>query len=112
MKYGLKDATVEKIRTVLAEFPQVEKAVLFGSRAKGNYKNGSDIDLTLYGGANLTLKVLFKIMDELDDLLLPYTFDLSIFQNITEPDVIEHIRRVGLTFYEKENPGTDGRGDP
>ncbi len=108
MKYGLQDATIQKICAVLAEFPQVEKAVLYGSRAKGNYKNGSDIDLTLCGGANLTLKVLYKVMDELDDLLLPYTIDLSIFQDISDPDVIEHIRRVGVTFYEKEDPAVSG----
>ena len=55
------------------------------------------------GGANLTLKVLYKVMDELDDLLLPYTIDLSLFQDISDPDVIEHIRRLGVTFYEKED---------
>jgi len=100
-RFGLKDITVEKISAVLAKFPQVEKAVIYGSRAKGNYKNGSDIDLTLRGGADLTLNVLYRIMDELDDLLLPYTIDLSIFNSISDPDVIEHIKRVGVTFYEK-----------
>jgi predicted nucleotidyltransferase len=74
---------------------------LYGSRAKGNYKNGSDIDLTLRGGADLTLNVIYKILDELDELLLPYTIHLSIFDDISDPDVSEHIRRVGVTFYEK-----------
>ena len=101
MKYGLKNSTIQKICGVFARYPQVEKAVLYGSRAKGNYKNGSDIDLTLCGGADLTLKVLYKIMEEIDDLLLPYTIDLSLFDNISDPDVIEHIQRVGVTFYEK-----------
>ena len=62
----------------------------------------TDIDLTLHGGADLTLQVLYRIMDELDDLLLPYTIDLSIYANIGDPDVIAHIQRVGVTFYEKE----------
>jgi predicted nucleotidyltransferase len=101
MKYGLQDATIQKICAVLAHYPQVEQAVLYGSRAKGNYKNGSDIDLTLRGGAELTFSVLSKIVDELDDLLLPYTIDLSIFANISDPDVIEHIQRVGVVFYDK-----------
>jgi len=101
MKYGLPEAAVQKICAVLRRYPQVEKAILYGSRAKGNFKNGSDIDLTLRGGADLTLNVLYRIMDELDDLLLPYTIDLSIFDNIHDPDVIEHIQRVGVTFYEK-----------
>ncbi|MEW5718635.1 MAG: nucleotidyltransferase domain-containing protein [Chloroflexota bacterium] len=102
MKYGLPETTVEKICGVLARYPQVEQAILYGSRAKGTYKNGSDIDLTLRGGADLTRQVLYKIMDELDDLLLPYTIDLSIFANIGDPDVVDHIRRVGVTFYEKK----------
>jgi predicted nucleotidyltransferase len=101
MKYGLPQSAVVKICTVLSHYPQVEKAILYGSRAKGNYKNGSDIDLTLRGGKELTLNMLYRIMDELDDLFLPYTIDLSIFNNIHDPDVIEHIQRVGVTFYDR-----------
>lgn len=101
MKFGLPDATIQRICAVIARYPQVESAVLYGSRAKGNYKTGSDIDLTLYGGASLTPDVLHKIMNDLDDLLLPYTIDLSIFANISDADVKEHIERVGVVFYEK-----------
>ena len=100
-RFGLKETTIEKIGAVLAKFPQVEKAVLYGSRAKGNYKNGSDIDLTLHG-TDLTLNVLYKISLEIDDLLLPYTIDLSIFEQLTDPDFIEHIQRVGVVFYERK----------
>lgn len=101
MKFGLKETTIQKICDVFARYPQVKKAVLYGSRAKGSYKNGSDIDLTLHGGDDLTLRVLYRIMEEIDDLLLPYTIDLSIFCHISDPDVVEHIERVGVTFYEK-----------
>ena len=73
-------AVVHKIRAVLSRYPQVDAAILYGSRAKGNYKNGSDIDLTPRGRSDLSLKVLFRILDDLDELLLPYTIDLSIFQ--------------------------------
>lgn len=100
MKYGLPQSAVQKIRAVLSRYPQVDKAILYGSRAKGNYKNGSDIDLTLHG-AELTLNVIYRILDDLDELLLPYTIDLSAFKNIGDPDVIEHIQRVGVTFYDK-----------
>jgi uncharacterized protein len=99
--FGLKEITIHKIRTVLADHPEVEQAILYGSRAMGNYKNGSDIDLTLRGGDDLTLRVLYRIMDDLDDLLLPYTIDLSILGDIGDPDVVDHIRRVGVVFYEK-----------
>jgi len=101
VKYGLKDGTIQKIQSVLARYPQVERAILYGSRAMGNYKNGSDIDLTLCG-AGLTRKVLYRIMDELDDLLLPYTIDLSILDNINDPDLRDHIHRVGVTFYARD----------
>lgn len=101
MKYGLPDAAIQNICAVLDRYPQVNQAILYGSRAKGNHKHGSDIDLTLRGGADLTLPVLYKIMDELDDLLLPYTIDLSIYADIGDPDVIAHIQRVGVTFYQK-----------
>ncbi len=100
--FGLKETTIAQIQSVLVRYPQVEEAILYGSRAKGNYKNGSDIDLTLLGSEDLTLQVLYRIMDEIDELLLPYTFDLSIFQQISDPDVIDHIRRVGIVFYERE----------
>lgn len=100
MKFGLDDKTIERMQTVLVRYPEVDKAVLYGSRAKGNYKMGSDIDLTLYG-SGLTLTILHKIENELDDLLLPYKIDLSIFEQIADPSVIDHIRRVGVVFYEK-----------
>jgi len=103
LRFGLKQNTIEKIHAVFARYPQIEKAVLYGSRAKGDYKNGSDIDLTLVGDTDLTIQVLYKIMNEIDDLLLPYTIDLSIFRSITDTDVLDHIRRVGVPFYEKED---------
>jgi len=104
--HGLTNETVEQISDVFAHFPEVEKAVLYGSRAKGNYKPGSDVDLTLLG-AEVTSKILGQIRSELDDGLLPYTFDVSIFSEIKQADLLEHIRRVGVVFYQKQ-PLTDG----
>lgn len=102
--FGLPPAAVEKIRAVFARYPQVEKAVLYGSRAKGNYKNGSDIDLTLHG-EGLNLAVLLKLLDELDDLLLPWMIDLSIFATIDHAELREHVERVGLVFYQRGGVG-------
>ena len=100
MKYGLSQSVIQKINGILSRYPLVQKATLYGSRAKGNYKNGSDIDLTLHG-RGLSLDMVYKILNDLDDLLLPYTIDLSIFDDIRDPDVVAHIRRVGVAFYEK-----------
>jgi uncharacterized protein len=101
MRFGLKEGTIEKINSVFAQFPEVEKVILYGSRAKGNYRNGSDIDLTLIG-EGLNLDVLNKIDMKIDDLLLPYSFDNSIYRQINNPDLVEHIERVGKVFYKKE----------
>lgn len=78
----------------------MEKVVLYGSRAKGNFKPGSDIDLTLYG-YSLTSSELGTIAEELDDLLLPYQIDLSIFAKISNVDLQEHINRVGVILYQR-----------
>lgn len=99
--FGLPHAAVEKIRGVFASYPQIEKALLYGSRAKGDYKNGSDIDLTLIG-EGLDLSVLLKVLNQLDDLLLPWMFDVSIFEQIDHSGLREHIERVGKVFYERD----------
>ena len=101
MPHGLTKETIDKIKGVFSRFGEVEEAILYGSRAKGNYKPGSDIDLTLQG-KELELRTINKISILLDDLLLPYSIDISIFYQISNPDVIEHIERVGLVFYKKK----------
>ena len=100
MKYGLTQDTIDQISDVFAQFSVIEKAVLYGSRAKGDYKPGSDIDLTLFG-ANLTFATCASIEDALDDLLLPYKIDLSLFDQLDHAPLREHIARVGVPFYPK-----------
>jgi predicted nucleotidyltransferase len=108
MNCGLNDNTIQKIRNVFTLFPEVEETILYGSRANGKFKPGSDIDLTLKG-FGLNLSVINKISMELDDLLLPYTIDLSIYQQIGNADLIDHIKRVGVLFY-KKNPAVPDSG--
>jgi uncharacterized protein len=100
MNHGLSETTVERIRGVLAHFPEVENAVLYGSRAKGTHRPGSDIDLTLCG-SGLGKTQLARIDEEMDDLLLPYQMDLSLFASLTHPALLDHIRRVGVVLYER-----------
>lgn len=100
MIWGLSERAVEEIRSIFKKYPVVKKVVLYGSRAKGNYREGSDVDLTLFG-KDLD-EVLSKINNDLDDSYLPYKFDVSIFDELSDPDFIDHIRRVGVTFYEKK----------
>ena len=99
-RFGLPEEAIEKIHAVLAAHSEVEGAILYGSRAKGNFKAGSDIDLALLGG-NLTHDLLLKIMSELDDLLLPWMIDLLILSELDHEPLLAHIERVGTTFYER-----------
>lgn len=105
MKYGLKQQTIAQINSVFARYPEVEQVILYGSRAKGTYKNGSDIDLTLKGHG-LNLNVINKISNEIDELLLPYSFDISIFSQISNADLVDHINRVGIVFYDTQESHT------
>ncbi len=110
-RFGLSASVIGKIHGVLAQHPLVRKAVIYGSRAKGNYKPGSDIDLSLFAaeGQEISHRELASILDEIDDLLLPYTMDLSAFEQLNHDKLREHIERVGQVFYEfvgvGEHPG-------
>ena len=94
---GLELSVIEKIRDVFAGYPQIERVLLYGSRAKGDYRPGSDIDLTIVGD-QLTMSELIQIENELDELLLPYKIDLSLLHKIESRELIDHIRRVGVVF--------------
>src|ERR1044072_6499693 len=99
LRFGLKESTIAQIQGVFSAHPQVHQVIIYGSRAKGNFRNGSDIDLTIKGDT-VTLSELMKIETELDDLLLPYKIDLSLLRKINPPDLLDHIRRVGAVFYQ------------
>jgi predicted nucleotidyltransferase len=98
---GRSEETIAMIAAVFARHPEVERVKLHGSRAKGNYRSGSDIDLTLQGGEDLKDRVLYSIVRELDDLPLPYFFDVAIHSMIANEALLEHIRRRGAVFYER-----------
>lgn len=100
-RHGLAQNTVERITRVLARFPEVEEAILFGSRAKATHKPGSDIDLALVG-KDLNWRVVGRIYDTLDDLLLPYRFSLIIEDTNTDPAVVAHIERVGILLFQRD----------
>ncbi|MCI5151231.1 MAG: nucleotidyltransferase domain-containing protein [Candidatus Electrothrix sp. MAN1_4] len=100
--HGLSNETVGKISAVFARHPAVEQEVLYGSRAKGNFKPGSDIDLSLHG-VGLSLQELWAINEELDELLLPYSIDVLIFDTLRHEKLKEHIERVGVVLYVQED---------
>ncbi len=99
--YGLSDNEFDEMTAIFSKCKNLEKVILYGSRAKGNYKKFSDVDITLEGD-NLTLADLFQIQDLLYESDLPYMYDVSIFSKITNPDLIDHIRRRGVVIWERE----------
>jgi predicted nucleotidyltransferase len=101
MRYGLKEDQINKICSIFQKYEQVEAAILYGSRAKGTFRKGSDIDLSLKG-EKLNTSILFRIENELDDLLLPYQLDLSILHQIDNDGLLDHIERVGVLFWERQ----------
>jgi len=103
-RYGLPESTITKINAMFAAVPEIEQVILYGSRAKGNFQNGSDIDLVIKG-ESLSHSQLLSLENRLEDLLLPYSIDLSLLHQINNPDLLDHIQRVGITLYEKSNKG-------
>ncbi|MDZ7761662.1 MAG: nucleotidyltransferase domain-containing protein [Desulfovermiculus sp.] len=102
----LPDVNMQKILRVLAQYPQIEEAFLFGSWAKGTAKPGSDIDIALKGSA-INLHVLNRISRDLDEQLIPNAIDLCIYDRIKDPDVLNHIHRVGKTIYSIDTRNSD-----
>lgn len=100
MNFGLSDETIKKINSVFTKYSELEEVIVYGSRAKGNYREGSDIDITLIGN-ELTEQIRSKISIDIDDLNTPYLFDISIFHTLNSPDLVDHINRVGKVFYKK-----------
>lgn len=108
-KFGLTAEIIEKIRAALAKFEPIRVATLYGSRAKGNYRPGSDIDLTLTTCGELQNSFLNRVAIALDDLDLPYTFDISLLQHIDNPNLLDHIQRVGVEFYNADSYAEEQR---
>ena len=98
--FGLSDIDINTIKNILASSPEVEQAIMFGSRAKGNYKPGSDIDIALKG-QGLT-NIVWKIHDQLEEeTRMPYFFDVLDYDAIASQDLKNHIDRVGVVLYGK-----------
>jgi predicted nucleotidyltransferase len=94
-KIGLKESELDLILNLLRKNKHIQKVTVYGSRAKGNFRPGSDIDLVLTAD-QMDIKDLLKIENDLDDLMLPYKIDLSLFHHIEDKEILEHIKKVGI----------------
>ena len=100
MRFGLNDMELQALCATLASIPEVEEAIIYGSRARGTNRMASDIDITLKGN-NLTYLQLALIDAKIDDLYLPYFVDLSLFSMPKNPDLLESIDREGKVLYKR-----------
>lgn len=92
-EFGLDERTLGLMRSVFQRHSNISEVRVFGSRAKGNFRAESDIDLAIYGDVDRVLASL--VATELDDLPLPYRFDVQAYPSITHAPLREHIDRVG-----------------
>ncbi|QOJ20885.1 MAG: nucleotidyltransferase domain-containing protein [Gammaproteobacteria bacterium] len=100
--FGLSPATLEKLNTVFAQHDAIDSVLIYGSRAKGNFRAGSDIDLTIKGD-EISFTEFMQIEDQIDDLMLPYTVDLSQYYQLENTDLVAHIDRIGVAIYNKKD---------
>ena len=100
--FGLDVDTIRQIRNSIEEVGVIEKALIYGSRARGNYKHGSDVDLTLVGRDITSKNSIYPLQRKLDKLCLPYMFDISVFKEIKDLQVVEQILDIGKVFYKRK----------
>lgn len=98
---GLSKDIFDKMNAVFRNYKEIKSVLLYGSRALGNFKPASDIDISIVG-QEIDLTLQNEIEFALDDLMLPYKFDISIYNTVISPELIEHINRVGIQIYKLE----------
>ena len=102
MSLGLRDTDLEYIVQVLSKFPEIEKALIFGSRAKGTHKPGSDVDIAIVGEC-ITFDTISKVRFQLEEESpMPYFFDIVDYTHLEHLELKEHIDRVGKTIWDKK----------
>ena len=98
-RYGLSDSALEQVTEAIRQFDQIVAVVLFGSRAKGNYKPGSDIDLAVKGD-RVSPRIVAQLADCLnEETPLPYFFDVVHYETLDNQVLVDHIDRVGIVIY-------------
>ena len=99
--FGLTQRARKLLCDLFANDPQIERAIVYGSRAKGSYRRGSDIDITL-DAPSMDLDSFLRLSTAIDDLMLPWNVDLSLLSHIDNPSLLQHIARVGKPLWIKK----------
>lgn len=99
MKFGLRAEDIKQLRDIIFSFPEVHQAIIFGSRAMGNYKNGSDVDIALKG-KNITHEIVTEIKYRLNEgTTMPYFFDVVDYDELQNEELIIHINQFGRVLF-------------
>jgi predicted nucleotidyltransferase len=99
--HGLSQRSLNTLYGIFSKYSAVNRVILYGSRAMGTYKNGSDIDISLDVGEGFTDSDLLRVCGDLDESDLPYFVDCSILSGIGSPELREHVARAGKVLYER-----------
>jgi len=99
MRYGLSHQTLRTLDSIFSKYQGIRQAILYGIRAKGNHRNGSDIDVALKTDVNFAFADLLRLANDFDDSDIPYFVDVSIYDDISNPDLKAHIERMGKVIY-------------
>jgi predicted nucleotidyltransferase len=87
------------LHTLFAKYRGIERVVLYGSRAKGNFREGSDIDLSLFTDSTFTRDDLTNLANDFDDSDMPYLVDCHTYHSLKNEKLKNHIDRVGKVLY-------------
>lgn len=98
--FGIYPKSYQEIQRIIENCVSIKEVVIYGSRAKGNYREGSDIDITILGAP--TKDDISKLWQDLDDSFIPYKFDISIYKDLKSDSLKEHIERVGKIFFKRK----------
>lgn len=99
MKFGLNKTDTDSINAVFQTYPNVSEVIVFGSRALGNEKQGSDIDLAIKG--DISFEELASIKAKLDQLSIPFFFDIICYEQINNSHLLTHIKQHGQLLWKK-----------
>ena len=105
MSFGLTQKTIKKLKEVFKKYPEIYQVKIYGSRARGDHRIGSDIDLAFFSKSKKDLSL--RLSSELNQLFTPYLFDIVNYNSLKDQPLKEEIDKHGKVFYIKNNKKTE-----
>jgi uncharacterized protein len=101
--FGISEKSFQLIVDTIREIKEIEFASVYGSRAMGNFKYGSDVDIVIYGD-KISQQTILKLKTQLEqELPIPYFFDITHYESLVNKDLKEHIDRFSKVFFKRED---------